>query len=235
MSRWVLVLPTESWGIFLFMEFTKEELSNEEWRDVVGYEGKYQVSNLGRVRSLNFHREKRMAILHPIIDIGGYATVKLCLKGSVTLCRIHRLVAQCFIDNIEGKPFIDHIDTNRTNNRISNLRWVTMKENHNNHKSLQNHASATKKCWGDGAHDRQKKEILQFSLDGILIQKHRSIKEAGLSIGKYTSNIGMCARCPEHHYKAHGFLWCYADDTKRIAEIENLRKKSEKTQELFAN
>ena len=52
MSRWVLVLPTESWSIFLFMEFTKEELANEEWRDIVGYEGKYQVSNLGTATPL---------------------------------------------------------------------------------------------------------------------------------------------------------------------------------------
>lgn len=217
------------------MEFTKEELANEEWRDVVGYEGKYQVSDLGRVRSLNFHREKRTSILRQTIDIGGYAIVNLCLKGRVKMCRVHRLVAQSFIENVGGKPFIDHIDTNRTNNRISNLRWVTTKENHNNHTSLQNHASATKKCWDNGTHDKHKKEILQFSLDGILIQKYRSIKEAGLSIGKYGSNIGMCARCPEHHYKAHGFLWCYAHDTQRIAEIENLRKKSENSAELFAN
>lgn len=132
MSRWVLALPTESWGIFLFMEFTKEELANEEWRDVVGYEGKYQVSNLGRVRSLNYMRTGRVQNLRYKTNKYGYNTVTLLKNGKHKVLMVSRLVAQSFIPNVLNKPCIDHIDTNKQNNRVENLHWVTYSENMRN-------------------------------------------------------------------------------------------------------
>lgn len=132
MSRWVLALPTESWGIFLFMEFTKDELANEEWRDVVGYEGKYQVSNLGRVRSLNYMRTGRVQILKPKISKYGYSEVTLLNNGITKGHKVSRLVAFAFIPNPNNKPYIDHIDTNRHNDRVNNLHWVTHSENMRN-------------------------------------------------------------------------------------------------------
>ena len=91
------------------MEFTAEEMATEEWRDIVGYEGRYQVSNLGR-----------------------YSEIGLLKSGIMKHHKVARLVALSFIPNPEDKPCIDHIDTVRNNDRMSNLRWVTNSENMRN-------------------------------------------------------------------------------------------------------
>lgn len=218
MSSAELRPPRESPGLVFKME--------EIWKDYPQFEGLYQVSNFGRVKSLNYHREKRESILNPIIDIGGYEIVKLCKDGKVYPHRVHLMVASVYVQNPENKPYVDHIDTNRRNNRADNLRWCTMKENHNNPASLLNHGNATKKSWNDGLHDTQKKEVLQYTINGILVKRHSSIKDAGFSIGKYSTNIGYCVKHPDRHHTAHGFLWCYADDTERIKEIESLSEDS---------
>lgn len=108
----------------------------EEWRDIEGYEGLYQISSEGRVKSL-----KRIArnnhtvdskIRKPKIDKDGYCCVSLWIDGVSKEYFIHRLVAQAFVPNPENKPCIDHINTDRTDNRVENLRWCTHKENTNN-------------------------------------------------------------------------------------------------------
>lgn len=109
------------------MEFTNEELANEEWRDVVGYEGKYQVSNLGRVR--NF---KNFNVIDGWTTRSGYISVHLSNQGKPRKKSVHRLVAMAFISNPLSKPHIDHINCNRQDNRVENLRWCTHKENMNN-------------------------------------------------------------------------------------------------------
>ena len=101
----------------------------EIWKDVVGYEGLYQVSNMGRVKSLNYGRER---ILKASDNGSGYLYVALCKKGKYKNFLVHRLVAMVFISNPENKPCIDHIDTNKRNNKVENLRWVTHEENMNN-------------------------------------------------------------------------------------------------------
>lgn len=114
------------------MEFTAEELVTEEWRDIVGYEGRYQVSNLGRVRSLNYMRTGRIQVLRPKISKYGYSEIGLLKYGIMKHYKVARLVALSFIPNPEDKPCIDHIDTIRNNDRMSNLRWVTNSENMRN-------------------------------------------------------------------------------------------------------
>lgn len=108
----------------------------EIWKDVIGYEGLYQVSNLGRVRSLDRYdslkRLKKGTILKPLSSRNGYDMVCLWKDGNSKRVLIHRIVAKAFIPNIDDKPCIDHIDTNRRNNNITNLKWCTFKENTNN-------------------------------------------------------------------------------------------------------
>lgn len=120
-------------------------MEQEIWKDIEGYEGLYQVSNLGRVRSLDrsivmqtkrngkalkpymsFHKG---TILKPVIDPHGYALVQLRKEGKPWYVRVHRLVAMAFIPNPENKPCINHLDNTRNNNIVSNLEWCTYKEN----------------------------------------------------------------------------------------------------------
>lgn len=99
----------------------------EIWKDVEGYEG-YQVSNKGRVKSLNFRHTGKERILKSNPD-GGYCLVSLYRNGKRTSKKIHRLVATAFIPNPENKPEVNHINHNKRDNRASNLEWVTSEEN----------------------------------------------------------------------------------------------------------
>lgn len=95
----------------------------ESWKDIEGYEGLYQVSNIGRVKRVNTDR-----ILKENKSTCGYLQVGLCKDGVRNAKIIHRLVAQAFIPNPENKPDVAHIDEDKTNNRVDNLVWATRKE-----------------------------------------------------------------------------------------------------------
>lgn len=98
----------------------------EIWRDVDGYDGKYQVSNCGRVRSFKYKMPRIMKLA--VLKV-GYPSVHLQLGGKSKLMYIHRLVAQAFVDNPEGKPQINHINGDKTDNHAENLEWCTRSEN----------------------------------------------------------------------------------------------------------
>lgn len=116
----------------------------EVWKDIVGYEGLYQISNLGRVKSLNYKHTGKERILKDRKTNKGYLRAVLYKEGKQKQFLVHRLVAEAFVPNPENKPCIDHIDTNPLNNVCTNLRWVTQKENCNNSLSKE-HYSKTKK------------------------------------------------------------------------------------------
>ena len=104
-----------------------EDLPHEIWRDVVGYEGLYMVSNYGRVKSFYGIGEK---LLTPSVNKGGYAFVVLTDINKVRKSlKVHTLVARAFLPNPENKPVVHHRDSNRINNRVENLEWVTYREN----------------------------------------------------------------------------------------------------------
>ena len=96
----------------------------EIWKDVVGYEGLYEVSSLGRVKSV-----KRNKILSQKHNWDGYLRIQLWRNNKNKYVSIHRLVAEAFIENPNTKPFINHIDGNKQNNKVDNLEWCTQKEN----------------------------------------------------------------------------------------------------------
>lgn len=113
----------------------------EIWKDVIGYEGNYQASNLGNFRSLDryvkshnqwgeYERFIKGGKMHPHVNNRfGYLQIKLTIDGVGKTERVHILVAKTFIPNPEGHPEIHHIDYNKSNNSVSNLKWVTRKEN----------------------------------------------------------------------------------------------------------
>ena len=103
----------------------------EEWRDIRSYEGLYQVSNLGNVKSFNNRiKNKNPMILKQTIDRkNGYLTVSLSKNGKKKIHRVHKLVASIFIDNPNNYPVINHKDGNKLNNCVDNLEWCTYKQN----------------------------------------------------------------------------------------------------------
>ena len=98
----------------------------EVWKDIEGYEGLYEVSNLGRVKSLHGLSEK---IMKNSNGSGGYQKLSLTKNKIPKNFFVHRLVAQAFIPNPESKPEVNHIDEDKTNNRVDNLEWMTHIEN----------------------------------------------------------------------------------------------------------
>jgi hypothetical protein len=99
----------------------------EEWRDIEGYEGMYQVSNFGRVKSF---KRKNVIIMKDCINNMGYCLVCLWVdKGNKKMKRVHRLVAQAFLPNPNGFPSVNHKDMNQINNRVDNLEWCDQTHN----------------------------------------------------------------------------------------------------------
>jgi hypothetical protein len=106
------------------------------WKDIFGFEGLYQISNYGNVKScrryVNFRFGKRL-VFEKLLSLGkdkdGYLIAVLCQDGIKKTVKIHRLVANAFIDKIEDKDIVNHIDSNKSNNVVSNLEWVSSLEN----------------------------------------------------------------------------------------------------------
>lgn len=105
--------------------------AKEIWKSVIGYERLYKVSNLGKVKSMNYKHTGLSKILTPIKTHNGYLQVKLYRYGKMSREYVHRIVASAFIPNFETKPQVNHKNENKSDNRVENLEWVTSKENLN--------------------------------------------------------------------------------------------------------
>lgn len=129
----------------------------EEWRMITGYEGLYEVSSLGKVRTIR-RQGTDGRILKQHRDRKGYCLVSLCKNGKYKTCLVHRLVALAFIENPNGFPCINHKDEDKTNNHIHNLEWCSYSYN-NNYGTAKARSSAKryKPCigrWPDGNEKR---------------------------------------------------------------------------------
>lgn len=172
--------------------------TEEIWKDIIGYEGLYQVSNLGRVKSLSNNFSRKEKILKNHKNSGGYLRVVLNKNRKAKRYYIHRLVSEYFIDNPNNLPQIDHINTDRTDNRVENLRWVTHKENMNNPLTIDKINKINKKS---------SKPIIQFSKDGEFIRKWDSAMDAQRELGIKQGGISEC--CKEKRKTAGGYIWRY--------------------------
>lgn len=139
----------------------------EVWKPIEGYEGLYDISNLGRVKSLPKQSGSRLNINSTIMRLGsdknGYSVISLSKNGKYKLCKVHRLVGQAFIPNPENKPCINHKNLIKNDNAFVNLEWVTIYEN-------SFHSSLHGKNWGIG----EKNNSAKLSDDDIRAIKHLS-------------------------------------------------------------
>lgn len=174
----------------------------EEWKDIPGYEGIYKISSLGNVYS---YITKKM--LHPSLSSTGYKNVQLYKHSKAKSYHVHFLVASVFLNKIEGCE-VNHIDGNKTNNAISNLEWVTKKENTNH--AIQNNLRKPCPMIGrKGISNPTSKHILQYSLSGEFIKEWCGISETARTLNCSSSIISSCLN--NHRPTAKGFIWRYKE------------------------
>lgn len=182
-----------------------------EWRDVEGYEGYYQINNVGKVYSCHSHR-----LLTPYVSSDGYLRVNLSIRGKVKIKMLHVLIANAFIANPYNFPIVNHIDGNKKNPLPNNLEWVTYSENskHAFKHGLSKISDKARKKASENAKANGSKTtsrpVIQYSIDGVIIAEYPSIKAASRMTGANDGYIGSV--CKRKKYTAAGFVWRYKDD-----------------------
>ena len=191
----------------------------EEWKDIKDYEGLYQVSNLGNVRSLDRIVKNKSGqyirkgqLLKKFINKKGYFVVNLRKNCDLKTKTIHRLIAEAFIENKYNYPCINHIDGNKLNNSINNLEWCTyshnIKEafrlglNKYTYEENFNH-----KYWKDkkGSNHSKAKKINQYDLKGNFIKEWGSIVEA--SNYNKINYVYISQACNGKRKSAGAYIW----------------------------
>ena len=186
---------------------------HEIWKDVLGYEGRYQVSNWGRVKRIGKYRNQvteweSNKLLKPAKKNNGYLYCQLSKDNKTKPKMIHRLVAEAFIQNSDNKPTVNHIDGNRENNSSDNLEWATYKENNVHSLYVLN-----KYKKGDRRNQRGK-AVLQYDLDGNFIKEYPSYREAERETGISAIDV-VCRGIRQKGKKqitAGGYFWRYKED-----------------------
>lgn len=177
----------------------------EVWKDIENFEGLYQISNLGRCRSLDriiqrvkgksFYKGK---IIKPTICSNGYLSYILQKSGKRKSYLAHRLVAIHFIDNTYNKKEVNHKDENIQNNEVNNLEWVTPKEN-------SNYGTRNLKC--RECNRDNFKRVHQYTKDNQYIRSFECIEDAAKFIGIKAENISRAARGVNNRKYAKGYIW----------------------------
>lgn len=189
----------------------------EEWRPVVGYEGLYEVSNTGKVKSL-FRYKK---VLKPSITRNGYCIAELFKNKTGKMMSVHRLVAMAFVPNPNNLPQVNHIDENKCNNCVENLEWCSAKYNMNFGTSKIRRAKNTdytKPVYAENARKNGKKvckPVAQFTKSGEFVRSYESGKEAHRETGINHSHILEC--CAEKVKTAGGYVWKYERNDDLLA------------------
>lgn len=177
---------------------------NEVWKDIQEYEGFYQVSSLGRIRSLNRIVRNRLGFTMAKgkvlagVSRNGYLRVQLFKEGKWKNYPIHRLVAIAFLDNPNSMPEVNHKNENKEDNRVDNLEWCDRKQNCN-------YGTRTKRL-----SEKLSKKVLQLTIDGKLIANFKSTAEVFRVLGFRSSCISEC--CNGIRATAYGYKWKYTNE-----------------------
>ena len=171
---------------------------NEIWKDISDYEGIYQVSTLGRVRSLDRvgrqgHFLNGVILRQQLSKTGYYYVILKDGKSREKTMKVHRLVATAFLDNKENYPIINHKDENKTNNIVENLEWCTYRYN---------------TIYGTGVQRGAKKQmvpVIQKTVDGVVVNVFDGMSVAAKETGISESKISMC--CSGKRNRAGGYIW----------------------------
>lgn len=185
----------------------------EIWKDIKDYEGLYQVSNLGRVKSLRYDRIMKLRT-----DYRGYLDVLISVKSKTKRYKVHRLVAEAFIPNPNNLPQVNHIDENKQNNNLTNLEWCT--NEYNNHygtvykrriktriKNMEEGYNKSRRTKQSNYNLWTSRAISQFSLNKEFIKSYESMKDASKSLHIASQNISEC--CRGKRKTAGGYIWKY--------------------------
>ena len=181
-------------------------MKEEIWKDIEGYEGKYMVSNFGRVKRLNYNKTGKEGILKARKSDRGYLHVHLSKDGKKKWYRIHRLVATAFCENPHGFKEVNHIDEDKENNKADNLEWCSRSYN------MTYNGRAKKVAEKQRNNPRTSKPIIGIDKVTGLIIEFQSAKEAERQLGINNGNIIQC--CKGKYKSMGGFYWYYADTTE---------------------
>lgn len=189
----------------------------EIWENIKDYEGLYQISNSGRVKSMKktvsnkgsyggtctYHSK----ILKTYIDTTGYEIVVLSNSNKKTTKRIHRLLAETFIPKVDGKCFVNHIDGNKLNNSIENLEWCTHQENiqHAWDNKLISIGNRNKK----GINNKKSIKVDQYTKDNLFIKRWDCIRDVERELKIANQNISKC--CKGIYKTCGGYIWKYSN------------------------
>ena len=179
----------------------------EVWKDIEGYEGLYQVSNLGRVRSTtrkqlanirnNKYITKKGQVLTPMISNAGYGRVTLFKERKRKMYSVHRLVAMAFIDNPDNLPEVNHKDGNKRNNEIHNLEWCSKSAN-------------AKHAYDNKLTKHYTRKILQYNVNGELLKEWDSLISITRELGYNFKTIQSVCAGHGRAKTAFGYIWKYA-------------------------
>ena len=175
----------------------------EHWKAIAGYEGLYEVSDQGRVKSLNYNHTGKESILKPGKNSSGYLHVIICKNGHRKQTLVHRIVAEAFIPNPKGLATVNHKDEIKSNNSASNLEWMSQRDNNNygthNKRVAESHIN----------HPSLSKQVQMLDKStGELLATFPSTHEAERVTCIDKSNISKC--CNGKRKSVGGYIWRYS-------------------------
>lgn len=187
----------------------------EEWKDIKGYEGLYQVSSFGRVKSLNYHKTGAEKLLKQGFDKDGYKQLTLYKNRHKKNCKVHRLVAEAFIDNPNNYPIINHRNEFKFDNSVYNLEWCDEKYNSNyGSRNIRLSKSKQGAIFSDIQKQRisiaKKISVYQLSMNNEIIRKWDGIVDASRELNIGDGHISGC--CKGKYKTAGGYKWRYVND-----------------------